>query len=56
LRALAEKELARFLGPIAKVLVKRAMSSASPDAFRRTLSEHIEKDTDRAAFMSRTRA
>ena len=55
LRALAEKELARFLGPIAKVLVKRALGSASPDAFRRALSEHIDKAADRAVFMTRTR-
>jgi serine/threonine-protein kinase len=56
LRALAEHELARFVGPIAKVLVKRALPSASCDAFRRTLAAHLDKDADRAAFLSRTRS
>ena len=56
LAATAERELARHLGPIAKVLVRRAMGSPSPDAFRRALAAHIDKEADRAAFLASTRA
>jgi serine/threonine-protein kinase len=54
LRTLAERELARFVGPIAKVLVKRALGSPTVEAFRRALAGHIEKEADRATFLSRT--
>ncbi len=50
----AERELATHLGPIARVLVKRAQQAAtSPEDFWRRLASHIERDGDRAAFLSK---
>jgi serine/threonine-protein kinase len=53
----AERELTRRLGPIARVLVKRALTTAhSPDDLWETLATHIERDTDRQSFLqARTR-
>jgi eukaryotic-like serine/threonine-protein kinase len=47
----AERELTRYVGPIARILVKRTLAAAkSPDEFRQTLASHIERDADRQAF------
>jgi len=48
----AEKALAQYLGPIAKVLVKRALQrAASPGALWDALAADIEHAADRAAFL-----
>jgi serine/threonine-protein kinase len=48
----AERALAVHLGPIAKVLVRRALPNATtPAAFWEKLATHIERDADRAAFL-----
>jgi len=48
----AQMELARFIGPIARVLVKRALASSStPAELWTALAEHIERPEDRAAFL-----
>jgi serine/threonine protein kinase len=48
----AERELTRRLGPIARVLVKRALTTAhSPDDLWETLATHIERDVDRRSFL-----
>lgn len=48
----AERELTRFLGPIARILVKRTTEQASsPEQFWRTLATHIEREADRQSFM-----
>jgi eukaryotic-like serine/threonine-protein kinase len=49
---LAQIELSRLIGPIARVLVKRALvSSSTPAELWTTLAEHIERPEDRAAFL-----
>jgi len=49
---LAQIQLSRFIGPIARVLVKRALTSCSTTAeLWTTLAEHIERPEDRAAFL-----
>jgi serine/threonine-protein kinase len=51
---LAQIELSRLIGPIARVLVKRALvSSSTPAELWTTLAEHIERPEDRAAFLRR---
>ena len=48
----AERALAAYLGPIARVLVKRALqSTGTPAALWDRLSTHIERPPDRAAFL-----
>ena len=48
----AERELTRRLGPIARVLVKRALATShSPDDLWETLATHIERDVDRQSFL-----
>jgi len=48
----AERVLAIYLGPIAKLLVKRALASAVTSAVLwENLAEHIEREADRAAFL-----
>jgi serine/threonine-protein kinase len=48
----AQKELARFIGPIASVIVRRtAPKAASPAALWELLATHIENPTDRAKFL-----
>ncbi|GGF12917.1 hypothetical protein GCM10011611_18250 [Aliidongia dinghuensis] len=48
----AERALALLLGPIAKVLVKRALQDvASPAALWDRLAAHIEREADRTAFL-----
>jgi serine/threonine-protein kinase len=50
--ATAERKLAEYVGPIARILVKRARQAAtSPDDFRRRLASHIDSETDRRAFL-----
>ncbi len=48
----AERELTRYLGPIARILVKRTAEHAnSPEEFWRALATHIEREADRKSFM-----
>ncbi len=50
----AEHELARYMGPIAKILVKRALGAAgSADEFWQLLATHIGGEADRQAFLRR---
>jgi serine/threonine-protein kinase len=50
--ARAEQALVRHMGPIAKILVKRAAgSAASVDELWQTLAAHIQTETDRQAFL-----
>lgn len=47
-----QRDLAKVMGPIARVLVKRALGSAgSAQALREALAIHIEKPAERAAFL-----
>ncbi|HYZ64896.1 MAG TPA: serine/threonine-protein kinase [Acetobacteraceae bacterium] len=47
-----QTELARRLGPVAKVLIKRALPGAgSPGALWRSVATHIEDPDERAAFL-----
>ncbi|MBV8613511.1 MAG: serine/threonine protein kinase [Acetobacteraceae bacterium] len=51
---LAHAELARLIGPIARVLVKRALATAAtPAELWDALAAHIERPSDRAAFLKR---
>jgi serine/threonine-protein kinase len=51
---LAVSELARVIGPIARMLVKRALPSCATAAeLWARLAEHIEQPAERAAFMRR---
>ena len=51
-RAQVERETARYLGPIAKVLVKRTLSKVrSMQELRDGLAAHIEKETERTSFL-----
>jgi eukaryotic-like serine/threonine-protein kinase len=53
---LGERELAVFVGPIARILTKRALATAtSPDDFWQLLASHIERDADRRVFLSKRR-
>jgi serine/threonine protein kinase len=48
----AERELTRYIGPIGRVLVKRALTTAkSADELWQLLATHIERDNDRQAFL-----
>lgn len=50
----AERELVVHLGPIARILAKRAADAArSPDDFWQRLASHIEREPDRQAFLSK---
>ncbi len=50
----ARQELARYLGPIAKVLVRREAAAAQTiPALWDRLATHIERPADRAAFLAR---
>ena len=54
---IARRDLAVFLGPIAKVLVKQAASKAhSPQELYQQLAVHIPTAADRQAFLKRTPA
>ncbi|HEY6432354.1 MAG TPA: serine/threonine-protein kinase [Acetobacteraceae bacterium] len=49
---LAQAELTRIIGPIARVLVKRAAGSCtSPAELWQALARHIDQDAERAAFL-----
>ena len=49
----AERELLRYIGPIARILVKRALASAnSAEELWQLLATHIERDADRKAFLA----
>ena len=51
-----ERELAVYLGPIARILAKRAMATAtSADDFWQRLASHIEREADRQAFLRKHR-
>jgi serine/threonine-protein kinase len=53
-RAYAVRELARFIGPVASVLVRREAAVAATKAdFWQRLAAHIDGDSDRAAFLAR---
>jgi serine/threonine-protein kinase len=48
-----EKLFARYIGPMAKVLVRRESRNAnSLDTLCRALASHIDKDADRRRFMA----
>ncbi len=48
-----QQELTRYLGPIAKVLVKRAATSATTTAaLREAVAQHLEVPAERATFLS----
>jgi len=48
-----ERQLATFIGPLAKILVKRAASKATnSDELYALLAESLERDADRLAFLS----
>jgi serine/threonine-protein kinase len=48
-----EKELTRFVGPMARVLVRRAAkASSSPDELAERLARELSKDEERAAFLA----
>jgi eukaryotic-like serine/threonine-protein kinase len=50
----AEQELVRYVGPIARILVKRALETAeSADALWEHLADHIPAEADRQAFLRR---
>jgi hypothetical protein len=50
-----QAELTRYLGPVARVLIKRALpKSASVPALWEELASHIESPDDRAAFLRKT--
>ena len=51
----ARRDLAVYLGPIAKLLVKQAAAKArTPQELYQRLAEHIPTAADRAAFLKRT--
>ena len=48
-----QQDLTRYLGPIAKVLVKRAATSATTTAaLREAVAQHLEVPAERATFLS----
>jgi serine/threonine-protein kinase len=48
-----QQDLTRYLGPIAKVLVKRAAASATTTAgLRQALAEHLDQPAERTTFLS----
>jgi hypothetical protein len=48
-----QQDLTRYLGPIAKLLVKRAATSAtSTAALREAVAQHLEVPSERATFLS----
>jgi tetratricopeptide (TPR) repeat protein len=50
----AERQLATFIGPLAKIIVKKAASRTSnPDEFYALLAASLERQADREAFLAR---
>ncbi len=48
-----QADLTRYIGPIARVLVKRAATSAtSTQALREAVAQHLEQPAERATFLS----
>ena len=48
-----QQDLTHYLGPIAKLLVKRAAGSAtSTAALREAVAQHLEVPAERATFLS----
>ena len=48
-----QRDLTFYIGPIAKVLVKRAAASATSTAeLREALAQHLEQPAERATFLS----
>jgi serine/threonine protein kinase len=48
-----QQDLARYLGPIAKVLVRRAaVSAASTTALREAVAQHLERPAERSTFLA----
>ena len=48
-----QKDLARFIGPVAKLLVKRNAATATSIAdLRQRLSLHLDRESDRRAFLA----
>jgi serine/threonine protein kinase len=53
LRAI-EKELATYIGPLARIVVKRAAAKTSdPDELYRIVAQSLEREDDRDAFLAR---
>jgi serine/threonine-protein kinase len=49
-----ERSLSRSIGPLAKVLMRKAQSqAASPEEFIRLLAEHIDDGEERASFLAK---
>lgn len=56
LLAAAEKRLAQYVGPLAKVLIKRAANdSGDLNELYRNLAQHIDSERERAAFLESLR-
>ncbi len=54
--AAAEKRLAQHVGPLARVLIKRAANdSGNVKELYRKLAEHIDSETERKAFLDSLR-
>ncbi len=48
-----ERQLAQYVGPMARVLVKKAAAkTADPDELYRMLAANLERETDREAFLA----
>jgi len=53
---LAERRFAAYIGPIAKIIVKKAAAKAgSPQEFYQLLADRLDSETDRAQFLSQSR-
>jgi serine/threonine-protein kinase len=49
----AQAALTEFVGPIARVLVRRAASASTVEALWQGLANHIESPAERTAFLRR---
>jgi serine/threonine-protein kinase len=48
-----QQDLARYIGPMAKVLVRRAAATAtSTTALRESVAQHLEQPAERTAFLA----
>jgi serine/threonine-protein kinase len=51
---MVEKQLATFIGPVARIMVKKAASRATdPEDLYNLLAANLESETDRQAFLAR---
>ena len=49
-----EKQLARYIGPVAKIVIKRAASKTTdPQQLYMLLAQGLDRESDRAAFLAR---